>query len=498
MRRVCGPERRSTEFDRLARAHGSAIFERPLPPAHTRALCALAGLLSLAAIVPAQLPGFRAEPVAATPNQACVMAFAPDGRLFVGERLTGRILLLQEGRFRPWANISLEMSGEDQGILGVAVDPGYLQNGFVYVAVSGWHGDGRNHILRFRDVGGVGVQPTPIGPSTPSTNIHNLGPLVFGIDGMLYAHSGDALDPGPNLPPLSQSLENLHGKILRIQVPEGGVPSDNPFAGSYIWSFGHRNSFGLAVHPRSGWLYISENGHNKFDEVNLVTRAANYGWPQHEGYAEDPETVNPIWAWGPPTISPTGACVYSGELYPPQFRGDLFVGDYNNGRIVALDIDSSGLAINAETLFWTAPPSIYGVCNGPDGNLWVLRQGADQTFIERIVYDAGPRTTAAISSVSNVALGGSITLGFTGTKGDQVIPWLSARKYASPVPTMFGSLEVWVDLVLPTLTIGAGDRVVAGFAMPNVPILRDLEMHLQALSTGSTTRLTNAATMVLH
>ena len=426
------------------------------------------------------------------------MAFAPDGRLFVAERLTGRILVWRDERaMREWARIPIRLTGEEQGVLGIAVDPNFLVNRYVYVAVSNAHGRGKNGIFRLQEVNGAGVDLTPIGPATTASNVHNIGPLVFGGDGKLYVQSGDSIDPGQPIPPLAQSLESLRGKVLRMNTPEGTVPSDNPFPGSYIWSFGHRNAFGLAVHPVSAALYLAENGQWKQDELNVLIKGANYGWPRHEGTEElpDPTTEDPIWVWGP-TISPTGACFYSGELYPASFRGALFVGDYNTGGVQALTLDASGQQVTNQTAFWDYPRFVYGVVNGPDGNVWVLRQ-AEDTRIDRLVYDAGPYPAAALTAVSTIALGGSITLGFTAATGDQVLPWLSSRTYPIPVPTALGSLVVQPDLVLPALTVGADGRVYLGIPFPDVPLARGLELHLQGLVTGSTTALTNASSLTL-
>lgn len=155
----------------------------------------------------------------------------------------------------------------------------------------------------------------------PGAIIHNGGILAFGPDGKLYVSTGDARDED-----LSQDIKSLAGKILRIN-PDGSVPEDNPYKGSPVWSIGHRNIFGMAF-DENGDLYITENGTHKDDEINIIQRGKNYGWPLVLGFSDDKRFINPIKTFTP-NIAPTNATFYK----------DWFVfGSWNTGEIIALKI----------------------------------------------------------------------------------------------------------------------------------------------------------------
>lgn len=155
----------------------------------------------------------------------------------------------------------------------------------------------------------------------PGAVIHNGGILAFGPDGKLYISTGDAKKEN-----LSQDINSLAGKILRVD-PDGGIPEDNPFKGSPVWSIGHRNVFGMAFDEK-GDLYITENGTNRDDEINIIQKAKNYGWPLVLGYSSDRRFANPIKTYTP-NIAPTNATFYK----------DWFIfGTWNTGEIIALKI----------------------------------------------------------------------------------------------------------------------------------------------------------------
>lgn len=155
----------------------------------------------------------------------------------------------------------------------------------------------------------------------PAAIIHNGGILNIGPDGKIYISTGDARDED-----LSQDIKSLAGKILRIN-PDGSIPEDNPYKGSPVWSIGHRNIFGMAFDER-GDLYITENGTNRDDEINIIQKAGNYGWPIVLGYSNDKRFINPLKTYTP-NIAPTNATFYK----------DWFIfGAWNTGEIIALKI----------------------------------------------------------------------------------------------------------------------------------------------------------------
>ena len=193
-------------------------------------------------------------------DSATAMAFLPDGRLLITERATGNIRLYRNGQVEsaPWAHVSVHSGGlyAEAGLIGIAVDPDFLSNGYVYVFYTA-PGGSENRIGRLREVGGVGTNLTVLTPPNAigSQLYHNAGPMVFGQDGKLFVATGDALAAA-----VAQNPNDWRGKILRFDVPNLTIPGDNPTAGSAVYSIGHRNTFGLAIHPVTGGLYQTENG----------------------------------------------------------------------------------------------------------------------------------------------------------------------------------------------------------------------------------------------
>jgi len=242
------------------------------------------------------------------------MDLASDGRLFVTER-PGRVRVTQLGqggglRAEAWATLPVtQRLGTEKGLLGIALDPSFAQNGLVYLYYSyAFSGGTRNKVVRMRDQGGRGVEETVLLDGIPGNDSHDGGRLRFGPDGKLYVTTGDA-ENGSN----AQNTGSLGGKTLRINK-DGSIPGDNPLPGSPIWSLGHRNVEGLAWQPDSGALYVTEHGPSNLfpdccrDEVNLVVAGGNYGWPNVRGLANDSRYRDPLLESGPvETWAPSGA-----------------------------------------------------------------------------------------------------------------------------------------------------------------------------------------------
>ncbi|MBK8098134.1 MAG: PQQ-dependent sugar dehydrogenase [Planctomycetes bacterium] len=132
-------------------------------------------------------------------------------------------------------------------------------------------------------------------------------------------------------------LTSWNGEILRFTLPNGAIPTDTPFPGSPIWSYGHRNHFGLTVHPITGDLFETENGNLLYDELNRIVRGGNYGWPTVEGpeTTPNPAFVDPVAVYQTPTPDPTGTCFYTGTNYPPEYRNTLFFVDFMSSAVCA-------------------------------------------------------------------------------------------------------------------------------------------------------------------
>lgn len=465
----------------------------------SRPLASIGGFAFCLAPLIAQPPGFRIETVVQGLDLACAMSFAPDGRLFVAERITGHVRVVRDAQLGgAWATVpKVADVRTEAGFLGIAVHPGVAPRQ-VYVNYSG-AGVGTPMVIeRYTEVGGVGTNPTRLGPALEISGNHCGGPIVFGRDGKLYIAGGDGM-----VPSLSQSLSSLHGKVRRMN-DDGSVPADNPFASTagangLIWTLGHRNIFGLSVHPTTGQLYETENGAFRSDELNRLLPGRNYGWPFYEGAepTPDPMTEDPLYTLVPEP-SYVGAAFAGGDLYPARYKNAWFVGDWKFGKVTLVDLDASGSQVVAASLFHVIGP-VFSVADGPDGNIYVLHSvtafasGADR--ISRIVHDSAPRPSLRLSAPANRAIGGSLTAGIVGRTTDRVLIWLSFSKLQTPVPTPWGNLWVPTELLLPEFTITGDDRGYRGFPVVDNANLTGQTLYAQAavLTTSQTLTLTAPA-----
>ena len=150
----------------------------------------------------------------------------------------------------------------------------------------------------------------------PAAGNHNGGRIAFGPDGMLYAGAGDAAQGDR-----AQDLDSLGGKILRM-TPDGGIPDDNPFAGSLVYSYGHRNVQGLAW-TEDGTMFATEFGQDTWDELNIIEAGGNYGWPIVEGQGGGDEFIDPVQQWRPDAASPSGMAIIGGTIFIANLRGEV-------------------------------------------------------------------------------------------------------------------------------------------------------------------------------
>jgi glucose/arabinose dehydrogenase len=240
----------------------------------------------------------------------------PDGSALVSERNTGDVHHVPApgtgGRPSVVGSLPIERTSGEGGLLGLAVPEDFDVNPVFYAYYST---DSDNRIAAVPWEGDALGEPDVVLDGIPRGQNHNGGRIAFGPDGYLYVGTGEAGDTS-----LSQNRQSLGGKILRI-TPEGKPAPGNPFGGSPIWSYGHRNVQGLAW-DSSGRLWASEFGAQTWDELNLIEPGKNYGWPEVEGRAGDPDYADPVRQWPTADMSPSAITIGpDGAVYMAALRG---------------------------------------------------------------------------------------------------------------------------------------------------------------------------------
>ena len=315
----------------------------------------------------------RVEVVATDLQVPWALAFAPDGRLFFTER-PGRVRVIVGGQVQaePVALLPAAETGE-AGLMGLALDPAFQQNGHLYVMYTYRNSAGglTNRVSRLTESQGRAGNETVLLDNLPGATIHDGGRIRFGPDGKLYVTLGDATNTS-----LPQRLDSPAGKILRINA-DGSIPSDNPFPGSPVYSLGHRNPQGLTWHPTTGLLFSTEHGPVGNDEVNIIRAGSNYGWPIVSGSGGSPQFADPILVFNP-AVAPTGATFYNGsQLFP--WRGSLFFTTLRGQHLHRVTLGGPGFedVVGQERLFEGEFGRLRDVVEGPDGFLYFTTSNRD-------------------------------------------------------------------------------------------------------------------------
>lgn len=389
------------------------------------------------------------------------MAFAPDGRLFVCQQ-GGQLRVIKNGSLlsTPFVSLTVDSSGE-RGLLGIAFDPNFPINHYLYLYYTVPASPPHNRVSRFTaagDTAGPGSEAVilELNNLSSATN-HNGGAIHFGPDGKLYIGVGENAN-GAN----SQTLSNLLGKMLRINA-DGTIPTDNPFYNSAsgnnraIWALGLRNPFTFAFQPGTTRMFINDVGQSTWEEINDGIAGSNYGWPTTEGPTSDPSFRSPIYYYGHGTSDTTGCAIVGGTFYnppvpqfPSSFTGKYFFADLCSGWIRVFD-PSAGTA----TGFATGISGPVDLHVGPDGALYYLAQGSGGQVFR---VSALPAQSLNISGRARVETGERVAIsGFivTGSAPKRV-----GVRAIGPSLANFGVVAPLPDPVV-QLTRGNGSFVMA-------------------------------------
>jgi len=349
---------------------------------------------SIAQVYPAD---FGQTLVANGINDPTVLAFAPDGRIFVAQQ-AGSLRVIKNNALlaTPFVTLTVSSTGE-RGLLGIALDPDFAVNNYIYLYYTVPSTPAHNRISRFTANGDV-VEPgsesivLELDPLSSATN-HNGGAMHFGKDGKLYVAIGENATASN-----AQNLDTYHGKLLRINK-DGSVPSGNPFTtGSEqrkrVWAYGLRNPYTFAVHPTTGRILVNDVGQNTWEEINDATIGGkNFGWPTTEGKftpATYPNFTNPIYVYQHAAGDGNGCAITGGTFfspstsnYPSTYVERYFFQDLCNNWINTIDPSAAN---PVRAAFATAISGDgLSITTGNDGNLYYLSRTSDALY--KIVYN---------------------------------------------------------------------------------------------------------------
>ena len=403
----------------------------------------LAALASPAATLP---PGFTETEFGGSLSGApTAMEFSPDGRLFICLQ-TGQVRIIKNGSLlaTPFLSLSVDSSGE-RGLLGIALDPNFFTNHYVYVYYTVPTFPIHNRVSRFTAAGDVTAPGSEVVilnlDNLSSATNHNGGALHFGPDGKLYIGVGENAN-GAN----AQTLSNLLGKVLRINS-NGSIPTDNPFYNSAtgnnraIWALGLRNPFTFAFQPGMTRMFINDVGESTYEEINDGIAGSNYGWPVTEGPTNNPSFRSPIYFYQ----HDIGCAIVGGAFYnppvlqfPSSYLGKYFFADLCGGWIHVFN-PASGMA----TDFASGINTPVDLHVGPDGALYYLDRGSGGQVFRVSALPAQALNIsgrAAVETGQGVAISGYIV---TGT-----VPKRVGVRAIGPSLANFGIADALMDPVL--------------------------------------------------
>lgn len=318
-----------------------------------------------------------------TANYPISLAFAPDGRLFYTEKISGNVRVVSaDGVLQQQPVLTLPVNAlAEQGMLGIAIDPAFEENHHIWVVHTN-PGTARdypaNRLVRFTEEDGIGHDPEVMFeiPITGGSLIHNGGTIHFDRDGRLYMSVGDYENPAN-----AQNLDVLQGKLHRFDVTEDGlVPAEgNPFEDSSIYAYGLRNPWGFTFDLEGEYIYATENGDHCDDEINLILRGFHYGHGANYTCGGTAAGVNTTYYVRPmvsftPTEAPTGIVMYDNDA-APEWVGKLFFCVWNDGypslRMVTLNEARTGIDDITEIPLGDEGRCRIDIAISPDGALYM-------------------------------------------------------------------------------------------------------------------------------
>jgi aldose sugar dehydrogenase len=341
----------------------------------------------------------KVETVATGLSHPWGLAFLPDGRMLVTERSGTLRLVSKDGKLSPaLSGVPKVVVAGQGGLLDVAIDPDFKSNNLVYLTYSEPGEGGAGTAVARGKLGESGLDGVEVifrqEPKVEGGN-HFGSRLAFAPDGKLFVTLGERFTFTP-----AQDLTNDLGKIVRLN-PDGSVPKDNPFVGRTdvrpeIWSYGHRNPQGAAIHPETGKLWETEFGPMGGDELNIPQAGQNYGWPvvswgsHYDGRAipkppSHPEFADAIYHWNP-VISPSGITFYTADAIP-AWKGNLLIAALSGQAIVRLTLDGEKV-VDEERIPMGA--RIRDVVQGPDGAVYALTDEGNGEIL-RLTLENSPK-----------------------------------------------------------------------------------------------------------
>ncbi|CAN5365246.1 hypothetical protein BH09BAC3_BH09BAC3_10530 [soil metagenome] len=356
---------------------------------------------------------FTREQVGGTINSPTVMAFAPDGRIFVAQQ-SGALLVIKNDvqLTTPFITLSVNSNGE-RGLIGIAFDPDFATNSFLYLYYTVNTAPLKNRISRFTANGDVVMAGSELLilelDNLSSATNHNGGALAFGVDGKLYVAVGDNANSS-----FPQNLDSYHGKVLRINK-DGTAPTDNPFFSptaseqrKRVWAYGLRNPYTFSIQPVTGRFFVNDVGQNAWEEINDASAPGrNFGWPTTEGPTTNPSFTPPFYAYNHTSGTPTGCAITGGCFlnasntnYPATYTNKFYFQDFCGGWIYFIDPTQ---ASPTPTLFGSnVSGTSLSIMTGTDGNLYYLSRATQRLY--RIKYTPPTGTPSIVQQPTSVSV----------------------------------------------------------------------------------------------